>query len=268
MNNQKIAEILNELRERKPLIHNITNEVVTNFTANGLLSLGAAPVMAHAKEEVEDMTSNAQALILNIGTLDENKVKSMVLAGKAANEKGIPVVFDPVGAGATPYRTKVARNMMDKIAVTVLRGNAAEISHMIGQQWEIRGVEAGETGGNKVDLAKNAAKQFNTTVVITGKEDVVSDGTSTYLVENGHEMLSKITGAGCLLSAVIGAFISTEKDLLTGTVAALATYGIAAERAMTRGGEKGPGSFQIEFLNQLNNINSEIIAKHLLVKEV
>ncbi|KAB7707840.1 hydroxyethylthiazole kinase [Bacillus aerolatus] len=260
MDSKVVVQTLTKVREQSPLVHNITNVVVTNFTANGLLALGASPVMAYAKEEVADMAKIAGALVLNIGTLDEEKVESMIIAGKAANETGVPVVFDPVGAGATAYRTEAARRIMREVKVAVLRGNAAEVAHVTGRKWEIKGVDAGKSNGNTVELAKEAAAKWQTIAVITGKADVIADRESAFLIHNGDPMLTKVTGAGCLLSAVIGAFTAVEKDAAAAAIAAVVTYGVAAEAAMKIRGEEGPGSFQIEFLNQLAKVGEENIA--------
>lgn len=257
MDKISLSETLERVRVLNPLVHNITNVVVTNFTANGLLALGASPVMAYAAEEAADMAKIASSLVLNIGTLNPQTVDSMIIAGKAANEAGVPVIFDPVGAGATRYRTDTAQKIMSEIRVSVIRGNAAEIANVVGEKWEIKGVDAGETKGNIVDLAITAAQKLNCVVVITGKEDCVTDGKTTYRVANGHPIMTKVTGMGCLLTSVIGAFAGVEKDLITASVAALSTYGIAAEKAAAKTVEQGPGSFQIEFLNQLSLVSSE-----------
>ncbi|MFF2448058.1 hydroxyethylthiazole kinase [Neobacillus sp. NPDC058068] len=264
----KLSETLQKVREVNPLVHNITNVVVTNFTANGLLTLGASPVMANAVEEAADMAQIASSLVLNIGTLNSQTVEAMILAGKAANEHDIPVIFDPVGAGATRYRTETAQRIMNEVKVSVIRGNAAEIANVIGENWEIKGVDAGDTKGNILDLTITAAKKLNCVVVVTGKEDVVSDGETTYLVANGHPILTKVTGTGCLLTSVIGAFAGVEKDLLTASVAALAYYGIAAEQAAHKTAEMGPGSFQIEFLNQLSSVSTEEIKLYASFKKI
>ncbi|MCM3569551.1 hydroxyethylthiazole kinase [Neobacillus mesonae] len=242
-----------------PLVHNITNTVVTNFTANGLLALGASPVMANAPEETADMAKIARSLVLNIGTLTVQTVEAMILAGKSANEHHIPVIFDPVGAGATPFRTESARKILSNVNVSVIRGNAAEIANVIGKQWEIRGVDAGAQAGNVMNLAVTAARQLNCHVVITGKEDIATDGNTTYVVENGHPLLTKVTGTGCLLTSVIGAFAGVEQDVLKAAVAALTFYGVAAEKAADKTAHMGPGSFQIEFLNQLSLVSDEEI---------
>ncbi|MBP3951582.1 hydroxyethylthiazole kinase [Bacillus suaedae] len=252
---------LERLREQSPLVHNITNVVVTNFTANGLYALGASPVMAYAKEEVADMAKIAGALVLNIGTLTYDEVESMLIAGKSANEHGVPIIFDPVGAGATPYRTKTARQIVKELDIAIIRGNAAEIANVIGETWMIKGVDAGEGSGDPVVLARNAAKALQTTIVITGKEDVITDGDTTYIVQNGHPILTKVTGTGCLLSSVVGAFAAIEKDLVMASLSALVSYEVAAEIAARKSEVEGPGSFQIEFLNQLSKVSSEDVRK-------
>lgn len=264
---ESIAGIIEKLRRENPLVHNITNVVVTNFTANGLLALGASPVMANAKEEVADMAKLANALVLNIGTLDERIVESMIIAGKSANEHQIPVILDPVGAGATPYRTESARKLVKEVKVSILRGNAAEVANVIGENWTIKGVDSGNQNGDIVSLAKTAAKKLDLIVVITGKVDVVSDGVTTYLINNGHELLTKVTGAGCLLSSVIGAFSAVESDLLLAAVSALTSYGVAAQLAVEASGADEPGSFQIQLLNKLYSIRTEDIMEHGAIDE-
>ncbi|ULT59198.1 hydroxyethylthiazole kinase [Neobacillus drentensis] len=267
MEKNYVVETVNRVREVSPLVHNITNVVVTNFTANGLLALGASPVMAYAKEEVADMAKIASSLVLNIGTLNSENVTSMIIAGKAANEHGVPVIFDPVGAGATPYRTETAHKIMKEVKISVVRGNAAEIANVIGEKWEIKGVDAGAGNGNTFELAIKAAQTTGSVVVITGKEDIVSDGETTYVVSGGHPILTKVTGTGCLLTSVIGAFTGVEKDVLRAAAAALAYYGIAAEKAARKTAEAGPGSFQIEFLNQLALVAEEDIISNVSIRK-
>jgi hydroxyethylthiazole kinase len=254
----QLINSLQQVRNVNPLVHNITNVVVTNFTANGLLALGASPVMAYAKEEVADMAAIAGALVLNIGTLDETEVEAMLIAGKSANEHGVPVILDPVGAGATRYRTDTARKILKEVKVAVIRGNAAEIANVVGEQWNIKGVDAGEGSGDVTELARKAALQLGCIAAVTGKIDVVTDGAATYLVNNGDILLTKVTGTGCLLTSVIGAFAAVGKDkLLLATTAAIAYYGVAAQAAADKKGQEGPGSFQIEFLNQLAKVTDE-----------
>lgn len=256
MNIQDVVDLLKKVRESNPLVHNITNVVVTNFTANGLLALGASPVMAYAKEEVADMAKIAGALVLNIGTLDATAVDSMKLAGGSANAHQVPVVLDPVGAGATAYRTETAKALLSGLRIGILRGNAAEVASVVDRESTIKGVDAGTGSGDPAELARYAAGRLQTVVAITGKEDVVSNGSVTYVVRNGHAILTRVTGTGCLLSSVIGAFAAVEPDPVRASIAALVTYGVAAELAAASTAEQGPGSFQVEFLNRLANVTA------------
>ncbi|KEK24371.1 hydroxyethylthiazole kinase [Bacillus gaemokensis] len=268
MNIQEIAKVVETVRESNPLVHNITNVVVTNFTANGLLALGASPVMAYAKEEVAEMASIAGALVLNMGTLRPEEVEAMLIAGKSANTHHVPVLFDPVGAGATSYRTEVARHIPGEVKLAMIRGNAAEIANVINEKWEIKGVDAGTGNGDIVEIAKQAAEELDTVAVITGKEDIVTDGEQTVMIRNGHPILTKVTGTGCLLTSVMGAFAAVEKDYVKAAVAALTFYGVAAEIAAAKTAKLGPGSFQIEFLNQLANTAASDIEKYGKIQEV
>ena len=257
-----ISRKIDVLREKKPLVHNMTNVVVTNFTANGLLAIGASPVMAYAKEEVEEMAAMAGALVLNIGTLDKEAVEAMILAGKAANKAGTPVLLDPVGAGATKFRTDQAKKILHEVNVDVIRGNAAEVANLIGEVWQIKGVDSGEGSGDSAEVAIKAARMLDCLVIITGKIDVITNGNETFLVENGHPILTSVTGTGCLLTSVVGAFCAVEENLLEASAAAIVSYGVAAEKAAKMTAEKGPGSFQIQFLNELANLSSKDIEQH------
>ncbi len=254
---QIAAELLGKVRKNKPLVHNITNVVVSNFTANGLYALGASPVMAYAHEEVADMAKIAGALVLNMGTLTAETVEAMIIAGKSANEHGVPVIFDPVGAGATPYRTEVAQRICQELDLAIIRGNAPEIANSIGETWAIKGVDAGEIGGDVEELARNAAIKLKSVVAITGKVDVITDGTSLYTVNNGDEMLTLVTGTGCLLTSVLGAYAAVEKDYMVAATSGIAMYGIAAELARQQ--TNYPGSFQIAFLDSLYEISPQLV---------
>src|SRR5262245_29884590 len=196
------------MRERKPLVHQITNYVVMNETANATLALGALPVMAHAREEVEEMVGLAGALVINIGTLSAHWVEAMLLAGRAANAGAVPVVLDPVGAGATRYRTDTAQRITDEVDVTVLRGNAGEVATLVGAEAEVRGVESIGGAGDPARLAREAARSLGLVAAVTGPVDHVSDGTSVLAIANGHAMLASITGTGCMSSAITGCFLA------------------------------------------------------------
>jgi hydroxyethylthiazole kinase len=247
---------LRDLRERRPLVHQITNYVVMNETANATLAIGALPVMAHAPQEVEEMASMAGALVLNIGTLSEHWVDAMVAAGRAANEAGAPVVLDPVGAGATRYRTETARLILDAVDVAVLRGNAAEIAALAGRTAEIRGVESIGTADSPAELARAAAKALGCTAAVTGPVDHVSDGENVLTVSNGHELLGTVTGTGCISTALTGCFLAVRPDApVEAATVALAALGVAAEDAAQAA--RGPGTFHAGLYDALYGLTPE-----------
>jgi hydroxyethylthiazole kinase len=244
------GDSLRRLRETKPLVHQITNYVVMNETANATLALGALPVMAHAREEVEEMAAIAGALVLNIGTLSPHWVEAMLLAGRVANDHGTPVVLDPVGAGATTYRTETAKRILDAIDVTVLRGNAGEVATLVGVDAEVRGVESIAGGGDPADLARQAARQLGVVASVTGPVDHVSDGETVIAIANGHPMLAAITGTGCISSALTGCFLAVNREApLAAAAEALVAFGVAGEDAAI--GAKGPGSFHVALYDEL-----------------
>jgi hydroxyethylthiazole kinase len=249
-------QTLNTIREHKPLVHHLTNYVVMNETANATLALGALPVMAHAQEEVEEMVGLASALVLNIGTLSPHWVEAMLLAGKAANARGIPVVLDPVGAGATGYRTEAARRIIDAVRVTVLRGNAGEVATLAGVAAEVRGVESVGAGGAPAELARTAARQLGLVASVTGPVDHVSDGETVHAVANGHPLLAAITGTGCMSSAVTGCFLAVKSEApLEAATEALVAFGVAGEDAAV--GARGPGCFHVNLYDALANLRLE-----------
>ncbi len=243
------------VRERAPLVHCITNYVVVNFVANGLLAAGAAPVMAHAHTEVGDMAGIADALYLNIGTLDPAQVEAMRLAAVAASEKGIPVVLDPVGAGATRYRTETALALLEEFRITCLRGNGGEIAALLGETAQVRGVE-GSTTADPTTLAAKAALHFGTLVAVTGPVDIVSDGRQHIEIDLGHPWMSRVSGTGCLLSAVVAAFLAVApENRLKATGNALAYFAAAGEEAHRRAQDLGLGAFAGAFLDALSMID-------------
>jgi len=243
------------LRERRPLVHNITNYVVMNETANATLALGALPVMAHALEEVEEMVGHARALVINIGTLSPPWVEAMLVAGKAANARGIPVVLDPVGAGATSYRTETAKRLLDGIDVTVLRGNAGEVATLVGVKAEVRGVESIGAAGDPAELAREAARTLELVASVTGPVDHVSDGVRTLAVANGHELLATVTGTGCMSTALTGCFLAANPSSLDAAAEALAAFGLAGEDAAAVA--KGPGTFHTALYDALYALTPE-----------
>src|SRR5438105_2899551 len=257
---------LRELRERKPLVHQITNYVVMNETANATLSLGALPVMAHAPEEVAEMASVAGALVLNIGTLSSHWIEAMLIAGRAANAAGAPVVLDPVGVGATKYRTETAKRLLDELDVAVVRGNSAEIATLAGMEAEIRGVEAigAEAGGD--ELARSAARSLGIVAAVTGPVDHVSDGERVLSVSNGHAMLGTVSGTGCMSTAVTGCFLAVRPDApLEGAAEALAAFGVAGADAAV--GARGPGSFHVPLYDALYNLEPGVLEDRARIAE-
>ena len=252
------GETLRELRERKPLVHQITNYVVMNETANATLALGALPVMAHAREEVEEMVGLAGALVLNIGTLSPHWVEAMLLAGKAANERGVPVVLDPVGAGATRYRTDTARRILDEVNVAVLRGNQGEVATLVGVEAEVRGVESIGVAEEAAELARAAARNLSLVASVTGPVDHVSDGRAVLAVANGHELLASVTGTGCMSSAITGCFLAVKPEApLDAAAEALSAFGVAAEDAAAEA--RGPGSFHVALYDSLAALQPETL---------
>jgi hydroxyethylthiazole kinase len=240
---------LGVIRERKPLVHNITNYVVMNETANAILALGALPVMAHAKDEVREMVGFAGALVLNIGTLSEHWIEAMLLAGTAANEKGVPVVLDPVGVGATAYRTATAQRILADVDVAVLRGNAGEVATLVGVEAEVRGVESVGAAGDPAELARAAARTLGLVASVTGAVDHISDGERSAAVANGHPLLASITGTGCMSTAMTGCFLAGKDDRFEAAVEARVAFGVAGEDAAVDA--KGPGSFHVNLYDAL-----------------
>ena len=244
------GQTLRTLRERKPLVHQITNYVVMNETANATLALGALPVMAHAREEVEEMVGLASALVINIGTLSAPWIESMLAAGRAASARGIPAVLDPVGAGATRLRTDTALRILDEVDVTVLRGNPGEVATLVGVAAEVRGVESIESGASPAELAGEAARRFGCVASVTGPVDHISDGSETLAVSNGHELLAAVTGTGCMSSALTGCFLAAKPgEPLAAAAEALVAFGVAGEDAAADA--RGPGSFHVGLYDAL-----------------
>ena len=254
---------LRELRERKPLVHQITNYVVMNETANATLALGALPVMAHAPQEVEEMAAAAAAVVLNIGTLSEDWIEAMLLAGKAANG---PIVLDPVGAGATHYRTETAKRLLDELDITVVRGNAAEIATLAGRDADIRGVESIGAAGSGAELARAAARTVGSVVAVTGPIDHVSDGDRGIAVSNGDAYLATVSGTGCMSTAVTGAFLATKPDEpLEAAAEALVAFGVAGEDAARDA--NGPGTFHAALYDALYNLDPDSLDERARVAE-
>lgn len=259
MDKTKLIADLKLVREKAPLVHSITNYVVMNSTANALLAIGASPVMAHAIEEVEDMVAVALSLVINMGTLSEKWVKSMLLAGNAAREKGIPVVFDPVGAGATPYRNRVAASIISVCKPSIIRGNASEIMSLAKGTASTKGVDSTISSNSALDAGTRLARETGAIVVISGKEDFITDGKIVRSVRNGSALMSKVTGMGCTASAIVGAFAAVNSDLVEAATHAMTVMGVAGELAAQKA--EGPGTMQLYFLDALYNLTPEVLAQ-------
>jgi hydroxyethylthiazole kinase len=250
------GEALKKVRQQAPVVHHLTNWVTIYDCANVLKVLGASPVMAHAAEEVEEMAGIAQALVLNIGTLTADLVEAMKKAAKAANKKGIPVVLDVCGAGATRLRDRKSFELLDEARIDIIKGNASEVARICGEKVATRGVDAAKVEKDLIGLAKKLALERKCAVVVTGKEDVITDGEKTILVNNGEAMMSRIVGTGCMASSVIGAFAAVQKDPVEAAACALAVFEVAAENAVKE--SRGPGSFKEALFDQLYLLTPEI----------
>ncbi len=261
---QKYAQILDLVRERNPLVHQITNYVTVNDCANMTICFGASPVMSHAPEDVVDMIKIASVLVLNIGTLDEKQIEGMLAAANGAKKCGIPIVLDPVGAGATPYRTQTAERFMNEFPIAVVKGNAGEIGTLAGVSATLRGVDSGNISGEPKEIARNFAKEYGCTVVMSGAEDIVSDGTRVVGVLNGVPMMGKISGTGCMASAVCGACAAVS-DPMDGCIATMTALGIAGEEAAKTA--KGPGSFKPAFFDAVASLTYERFIKSARISE-
>lgn len=262
--NKKYAELIGNVRKSKPLIHHITNYVTVHDCANITLAVGASPIMADAQEEAADIASISSAVVLNMGTLNVRTIPPMIAAGKAANAAGTPVIFDPVGAGASKLRNDASDAILKEVKVNVLRGNISEIRFIAGLAAQTKGVDASESDMENTDdaklIAKGLAERLNCVVAITGKDDIISDGKNIIRIANGNAMLSCLTGTGCMCSSLVGSFCGANPDtLLEAAAAALLTMSIAGEIAFERAGARGNGSFHTELHNAVSKMDAEIM---------
>ncbi len=274
MERDKIVSIINEVRERVPLVHCITNYVTVNDCANAVLAIGGSPIMADDIMEAADITSISNALVINIGTLNVRTVESMIASGKKANELGIPVVFDPVGAGASAFRNDTTKRILKEVKVDILRGNLSEMAFASGLQVSTKGVDSSEADASNdaVKVAKDAAKMYNCVAAITGAVDVVSDGARVVRLSNGVKLLSKVTGTGCMTSALVGAFAGaaakTEQyDCFHAACAGIASMSVAGELAYEQSAQMGTGSFHVSIIDFLSKMNENILADKIIIDE-
>lgn len=250
--------LFEKVRLENPLVHVIASQVVANDVANSLLAIGASPMMAVAPEEMEEIAGFAKAVVLNIGTLTSETVEAMMLVGRAANEKGVPVVLDPVGAGATHFRKEAVSRILNKVTIQLIRGNAGELAHLADMDWTSKGVDSGEGRFSGKEIAEAVANKYQTVAAVSGKEDFISDGSQTIGIQNGNVLLTAVTGTGCMLSGICGAFLAvSEKTVLESAVQACAGYAVAAEMAAENSSVQGPGSFRTAFIDSLSQVTDQ-----------
>ncbi len=261
VSSQEIWESVEAIRAQAPLVHNITNYVVMNATANALLAIGASPVMAHACEEVEEMAGIAGALVINIGTLSEHWITAMFKAAKRAGELKIPIVFDPVGAGATNLRTDTARTFVKTFSPTIIRGNASEIMALVTEDIRTKGVDSSAASSDAVEVGRLLNVDSGSLVCISGETDYIIDGGRMIKITNGHPMMQRVTGMGCTATALCGAFAAVEKNAMAAAAQAMAVMGIAGEMAAEKA--EGPASLQSRFIDILYNMTESHIEQYL-----
>jgi hydroxyethylthiazole kinase len=249
------------IREKAPVVHSITNYVVMNSTANALLALGASPVMAHAEEEMEEMVGIASALVINIGTLSPAWVRAMFRAAEAARKRRIPIILDPVGAGATSYRTRTARELIKAVPPEIIRGNASEIMALLDSNTKTKGVDSSASSDAAVDIGRALHAECGAVVCISGETDYTIGRAGVIRGRNGHIMMTRVTGLGCTASALCGAFAAVTSDPAVAAAEAMAVMGIAGEIAVS--GSAGPGSLQVRFLDALYCLSAEDIERLL-----
>jgi hydroxyethylthiazole kinase len=259
------GELLEKVRAQKPVVHHLTNWVTIYDCANIVKVFGASPVMAHAAEEVADMAQIASALVLNIGTLTPEFVAAMKAAAQSANKKGIPVILDVCGAGATKLRDDKCLELINDTRIDIIKGNASEVARIAGEDVRTKGVDATEVGSDLAAIARRLAAKKNCTVVITGREDIVADKDHVFIVRNGHPLMASVVGTGCMAASVIGTFAAVEKDLPFAAVAGLVCYEVAAEQAAA--GAKGPGSFKEKLYDAAYSLDAKTVAKKQKVEE-
>ncbi|AGB49786.1 hydroxyethylthiazole kinase [Methanomethylovorans hollandica DSM 15978] len=260
-----MQEPLKTIKETRPLIHHITNWVTIYECANITRAFGALPVMAHAPEECADMTRISSALVLNIGTLTNELIDAMILSAKAANEKKIPVVLDAVGVGATKFRDYMAAKIIDSVNIDIIKGNYSEIAKLAGEKAQTKGVETTSINADPRKIAQELATSKSCIVVMTGKEDIISNGKKIFVVRNGHELMGSIVGTGCMAASVIGSFAAVNPDHFDAAKDALCYFGIAGELAAEV--SRGPGSFKVNLYDEAFSLSDENAEKMLNFEE-
>lgn len=256
---EKIFERLQKIKNAAPLIHHITNYVTVRDCADITKCFGASPVMADAIEEVEEITANSGAVVLNIGTLNDNIIESMKVAGKTANKKSIPVILDVCGMGATKFRNNKCKELLSTFHSDIVKGNISEIAAISGLNIKTKGVDSTKIEINKIDLAKHLAEKLKSVIVITGEQDIISNGNKTYMVKNGCDIMGKVVGTGCMATSIIASFCAIEKDFVLACVSALVCYEICAELAKKESNELG--TFKVKLFDKISYLNEPVINK-------
>ncbi len=258
---KKLWEHIQLVKQKSPLVHNITNYVVMNNTANALLALGASPIMAHAKSEVGEMVNIAHSVVVNIGTFDEYWAEASLIAAETAHNMGKPWVLDPVGAGATSFRNAVLNQLL-QFKPTVIRGNASEIIALAKANKTVtKGADSTAKSSEAVQAANSIVAEYDTTVCVSGKTDIIIACNQKVFIENGHPLMTKVTGLGCSASALIGAFIGVVEDKTEAVAAAMSLLGIAGELAVQQ--SNGPGSLQLNLIDKLHNLTEQEFLKKI-----
>lgn len=253
------------VKQKSPLVHNITNFVVMNNTANALLAVGASPVMAHARSEIREMAHIAHSVVINIGTLDEYWAESMLIAAEAAHTMQKPWVLDPVGAGATSFRDQTLQRLL-QYRPAVIRGNASEIIALANINTTVtKGVDSTAQSNEAIDAGQILAGRYNTIVCISGETDIILNSKDQFFIRNGHPLMTKVTGLGCSATALIGAFTGVAEDKTLAVASAMSLLGIAGELAAKE--SPGPGSLQMLLIDKLYNITEEEFTAHLKIEQ-
>lgn len=260
----KVGNLLDNVKKKKPLVHSITNYVTATDCANIILALDGSPTMADFSKEVEAIAGIASAVVLNMGIINDDMVEAMIIAGKKANECGIPVIFDPVGAGVAPYRNSVAQRLLKEVKINIIRGNISEIKFISGISSVTKGVDASESDINmnndkKIKVAENLAKQLKCVVAITGVDDIISDGYKNVILFNGTKLLASVTGTGCMTSALCGAYAGAGDDYFIAAISAVLSMGLSGEISEEKNKDIGLGSFHVGIIDAISNLTPSII---------
>ncbi len=258
-----VWEDLQKIRAKSPLVHSITNTVVQNFTANALLALGASPIMSDTIDELGELIKVADAVNLNIGTPGGTVPEALIAAARSARELSKPIALDPVAMGATLFRRRLIDKLRNTATPTVIRGNVSEISALKSLHWSGKGVDATGSAKNASELVRSVAKETGSTIAATGAIDFVSDGIDVFTVGNGHRLMSRVTGTGCVATALIAAFLAVQPSALAATLNALIVMGIAGELAAEAPATKGPGSFSVNFLDSFDRLSLDILESRM-----